>query len=153
MNHKEEKCDAQSCDNPNHNHNQDHKHEENEHVGHLEKDNLNSFTLTGTYELSNSLSQSRVMDEVGGIVNWLGDEAIGHGAPVIGHIKGWVEMQDKFRFSFVNVEEGVDLDGSIDPEVMVSKFSFKMLAVIPLDDSKLDVLRSDVERELEKISD
>ncbi|OUJ18144.1 hypothetical protein AMET1_1046 [Methanonatronarchaeum thermophilum] len=148
-NHREE-CNDPDCSH----HSHDKKnHESHGHKGHLEKDNLNSFTLTGSYRLDSSLTQSTIKDRIGDVVSWLGEEAIDRGAPVIGHIKGWVEMQDKFRFSFVNVEEGVDLDGSVDPEVPVNEFSFKMLAVIPLSDSKLSSLRSEVDRKLKNISD
>ena len=156
---KKEKETANSCNSHNHvdgehQHNQeDHENhgDEHGHEGHLEEDNLNSFTLTGSYSLDGSLAQGEVEKRIADIVDWLGNEALDRGAPVIGHIKGWVEMEDKFRFSFVTIEEGVDLDGSLDSEVSVDKFVFKMLAVIPLDDSELDVLAEEVDGKLKNI--
>ncbi|RZN61788.1 MAG: hypothetical protein EF811_04480 [Methanonatronarchaeia archaeon] len=140
-----ENCED-DCGEDGHSHEDQHSHE-----NHLEKDNLNSFTLTGSYEFDEETTQNEIIIQVEEILNWLGTEAISLGAPVIGHIKGWVEMEDKVRFSLVMPEEGVDLGGDFNSDLPVDSYEVKLLAVIPLEDSKLSSLKKKVDAKLRDV--
>lgn len=115
-----------------------HKNENFHNNSHLEADNLNSFSIFEKLTFENPITQGEIKKWVLKLVRETGNECIEQGAPVLGHIKGRLEMEDIIRFSLVQPEVGVQTDGDIDEALGVKRASIKILGVVPLKEQILD---------------
>ncbi|OKY78421.1 MAG: hypothetical protein BTN85_0912 [Candidatus Methanohalarchaeum thermophilum] len=124
--------------------NLDHSH------GHLEQDNLDSFTLIIEKKLDKKQEQENIKNCISKVIESLGKKIIEVGPGIIGHIKGRIEMKDKIRFSFVDEKQGVEFEGNINSEEKIDELEIKILAVVPVGGKELKKIKKKTKEEVDK---